>query len=455
MARVQQQGVNAVTIWMIIFVVLWLASTVTLVVLYTGQEDLRAANESLRRERNKAVSSSQIQSIPVIASASENQTMVGLLEQARASTADLATGDEAALPAEVQTKRDQLLERIRQNGQIAEPRRYVSASYHDALTQLFAEFSSKSALLEEQQARSSELEERVAELTQQKADMKADFEARTAEMGKRLATLEQERATFREDREGQVETLRQTMDERQITADRDLAAERERSAQLEQEIDKLQTRFTDLQRKCGALQMSPDPLAPARTPDGKILVAVPGDPVVYINLGREDRLTLGLEFAVYSAETGIPADGKAKARVEVVSMTASSAECKIVWVDRNAILLAGDLVANPVYDPSRSLTFFVAGEFDLNRDGRPDAGGTETIKAMVREWGGTVQDELTPLTDFAVIGIAPRSPREGDEPFVGERHERYHEALSTARSLSLPMLTQSSFLSFLGYGDAG
>ena len=44
MAKGQQQGVNAITVWMIVFVALWLTSTVFLVILYTGQEELRTEN---------------------------------------------------------------------------------------------------------------------------------------------------------------------------------------------------------------------------------------------------------------------------------------------------------------------------------------------------------------------------------------------------------------------------
>ena len=48
MARSTQPGGGAGTIWMIVFAALWLTSTVFLVILYTGQEDLR--NEAARAQ---------------------------------------------------------------------------------------------------------------------------------------------------------------------------------------------------------------------------------------------------------------------------------------------------------------------------------------------------------------------------------------------------------------------
>ena len=157
--------------------------------------------------------------------------------------------------------------------------------------------------------------------------------------------------------------------------------------------------------------IGPERLATARQPDGKILTAVPGDQVVYIDLGQKDTLTLGLQFTVYSAKTGIPPDGHGKARVEVVSISPESAECRIMYVRPGQVILEGDLVANPVYDPNRPLTFVVNGEFDLDRDGIVDRNGAATLESLIRDWGGRVSSEVTPLTDFVVLGTPPRRPR--------------------------------------------
>ncbi len=177
-------------------------------------------------------------------------------------------------------------------------------------------------------------------------------------------------------------------------------------------------------------------------------------------MGSHDGLTLGLQFSVYAADDGIPVDGRAKARIEVVSIAESSAECKIVQTARNQIVLEGDLVANPIFDRDRRLTFLAIGGFDLNRDGRADPDGLSTVKAMISQWGGVVTEELNATTDFVVLGGPPRRPRPLAEVPAErrERHQaiqaawdRYTDLVDTAKRLSIPVMPQDVFLNFLGF----
>jgi hypothetical protein len=143
-----------------------------------------------------------------------------------------------------------------------------------------------------------------------------------------------------------------------------------------------------------------------------------------------------------------------------VSIDDQSAECRIVDVARNEVILEGDLIANPIYDSDRAVRFVVLGEFDLDHDGLPDPAGAPIIRSMVTEWGGTLSDELTALTDFVVLGGAPRRPRPVRDaaPEEAERvramqqlFDGYHETVRAARTLAIPVLTQEVFLNFLGY----
>jgi hypothetical protein len=135
----------------------------------------------------------------------------------------------------------------------------------------------------------------------------------------------------------------------------------------------------------------------------------------------------------------------------VATIFPTSAECKILWKAPNAVLLEGDLIANPVYDPSKPPTFLVLGQFDLNRDGAMDREGAANIEALISNWGGKVSKELTPMTDFIVLGAPPRKPR-GTAPPTGQSEwDVYNQTVETARSMSVPILTQNVFLNFLGY----
>jgi len=99
---------------MIIFAALWATATVFLVILYTGQEDLKNEIASVRGENEKLISRQEANSIALVKSArAGGATVVGLMEQARGETALLASGDPADDPAAVRAKRDGILTEIR------------------------------------------------------------------------------------------------------------------------------------------------------------------------------------------------------------------------------------------------------------------------------------------------------------------------------------------------------
>jgi hypothetical protein len=101
----------------------------------------------------------------------------------------------------------------------------------------------------------------------------------------------------------------------------------------------------------------------------------------------------------------------------------------------------------------------VAGRFDLDRDGMADPDGALVVDALVTDWGGAITTELTALTDFVILGGPPPRPRVGTdmsrerteraEAMQGE-WDRYAELVATAKSLSVPVMTQELFLNFLG-----
>ena len=464
MAKGQQQGVNAITVWMIVFVALWLTSTVFLVILYTGQEDLHGENIRIQSANRRLMSPAEEKAIDLVKTAQENgPTVVGLLEEARSQTATLTTGEASNSAAEVRTKRDQLLRLIRTEGIVSKPDAFDDVSYHDALARLYETYKAEHALRQTAEDRAAQLEGQVTQFVEAGTNQKNDFDKRAKDTAQQLEKIEADRTAYRTDRDKGVEKLEREFEDGRKRNDADLTKERQQRAAAEKRLVDLQKRIAAQQEKLGGLLIGPEKLSTARQPDGKVLTAIPGDDVVYINLGRQHGLTLGLQFAVYSARTGIPEDGRGKAQIEVVSISDSSAECRIVNVAGNEMILEADLIANPVYDPARSLTFVVLGEFDLNHDGLPDRDGAATLESLITNWGGKVSTELTPLTDFVVLGAAPRRPKpaaEGADQIAQAAAKDptqkvwalYNELLDSAKTLSVPILTQDVFLNFLGYG---
>ncbi len=461
MARGQKQSVGAITVAMIAFAALWLTSTVFLVVLYTGQEELKSDMERAQRDVRRLISPSERSSISLVQNASESgPTVVGLLESARRDVAQLATGNPDDDVATVRAGRDAVLDAITRDGSVTDADRFENASLLEALTMLNEAHKTLAGLYAKAQQTGTRLDEEVTDLTERVEAQKVDFEQRASELSVQLAEVETGRTKYRTERDGAVQRIQEQFEAAEAQSTAELTHERQKTARLERDLTELRKRFAAREEKFGELLMGPEAMATARQPDGMILTAIPGDTVVYIDLGRDDRLALGLQFAVYPAAAGIPADGRAKAQIEVVAIMDTSAECKVVALARNEVLLEGDLIANPIYDPTRPQTFLVAGEFDLDSDGTPDPRGAAVMESMIKDWGGVLTTELTAQTDFVVLGAAPRKPRargdtsaesSGQYSVAQRAWERYMDTLRSAKALSIPIMTQEVFLNFLGY----
>lgn len=213
-------------------------------------------------------------------------------------------------------------------------------------------------------------------------------------------------------------------------------------------------------------QLKPDDYSAdilARQPDGRIISAVPGDDVVYINLGREDHVGLGMTFQVYSPTKGINSTGQGKATVEIVHVNQSTAECKITAADPGNPVVEGDLIANVAYDRDRAYRFYVAGSFDLDNDNIYRAGDNEKVRALITSSGSHVSDTLGGSTDFVVLGAAPdlmSKPGPNASQLEIDRYERaqkqsenYEQIRQQAVGLSIPIMSQEQFLAFMGIGD--
>ena len=456
-------GFTAVHVWMIGFVFLWLTSTVLLVWLYTAQEDLKSTNEELQGENQRLARAAEKSSLRWYTDASESgPSMVGLLEEDRKQTAMIAVGQEIADAGTVRGIVKPFFEEIRRDGIVEDVSAFESIQLLPAMKVLYEEFRGEHELRGDAEARATQADEALRETVETQQALQAEFDATTDDLKGQIARLERERADYAAERDKQVNGFDQRLDDLKQEHSRELQAKNNEIADLRQRYTDLLTRHEELREKLGELQIKPGERITARTGDGRVIKAVPGDQIIYVDLGRAHQLTPGLQFAVYPS-SGIPLDGRPKGRIEVTRIHDVTAECRILAVDPRDIILEGDIIANPVYDPSRSLRFVVVGEFDLNGDGRRDAQGAEQIKAIITEWGGRLADQLSTEVDFVVAGAAPvvpetvsgsstldRGTQERDRMLQHDRDE-YDGVIAAAQNLSIPILTQDVFLRFLGY----
>ncbi len=200
--------------------------------------------------------------------------------------------------------------------------------------------------------------------------------------------------------------------------------------------------------------------------DGEIVGINPSSQEAYISLGEQDKLVLGMTFAVYSDAKSIrpdPSTGeypRGKATLEVINIGSDSAICRVTNEIRGNPVVKGDKIANAVFDPNKTYKFMVYGTFDANGDGRHSELEAADVKAVIKNWGGEVLDDLVGDVDFLVLGARPLLP---PEPGSGapievvleyqrlrDRVNRYDDLLKQANATSLPVLNQNRLYTLLG-----
>lgn len=302
------------------------------------------------------------------------------------------------------------------------------------------------------------------------AQIQKDIESLKASQDEKLATLSTNIETKQKDSEGKLQQ-----------------AENDRSdleKRLKEARDRLATFTGSLNRD------TPQPPEPIKDVDGLVIAIPASKNIVYINLGKQDHLVLGMTFEVFDAKRGVEvdADGDAKtlkrgkATVEVVSMSDRSAACRVVRSTFGHPIAVSDLIANLVYDKQRTFKFFLFGEFNLDQAGEASLSDTEMVVNLIEEWGGEVvkpeerqrklaglkreggEENLLPFdTDFLVVGEDPAAPAELTEEEQGddaaqkkrtlaqEKYDRFNRLNAEAQALGIPVLNQNRFLALIGY----
>ena len=199
--------------------------------------------------------------------------------------------------------------------------------------------------------------------------------------------------------------------------------------------------------------------------DAEIIGLDAADSTVIINRGRRDKIVLGQTFAVYAEPTDVRPDEsgnypEGKATLEVIRIDENTSTARIVRERKGNPVVRGDVVANAIYDPTKTYKFLVYGNFDADGDGRATFEEQSEIRARISSWGGKVLDELTGDTDFLVLGERPVLPPEpaGNAPiesinfWISLRRQalRYDELFSKAQATSIPVLNQNRLYTLTG-----
>lgn len=205
--------------------------------------------------------------------------------------------------------------------------------------------------------------------------------------------------------------------------------------------------------------------SPAVTlPDAQVVAINNQDKKVFLDIGREDGLRLGMAFNVFDRDDLVKISdqaGQGKAIVEIINVDADKSVGRVVSSNARARVAEGDVLINVVYDPNRTFSFHVFGQFDLDYDGNAEIRDRERVEAIVSRSGGELADALSFDTDYLVLGSEPAYPTKPDDELdlikmsayrvALENFQAYQDLLGTAQGLGIPVLNQGRFLDLVGF----
>ncbi len=414
----QRGGSNATMIGMVVSIAVAAILGGVLIWLVTMQEELRTNAEAAEKARLRIASSAdepEAKKVFPAVSSGQNKSLVSEILKSSRGLIGRMTGDQTDSAQTALGKLDAAITKITSDSKDENATRLKSANGAVAIIENLHELytSERDARVKAEKASQKALEGLAqAEETNKKLD--TEFKGALAKLAVQVENLQRSKSDYEEVKQGEIEALaskvestRNALEETRVSSAK---AKREIAATLRMQ-DQMLLEQTDALKQFRHIPSNAEPLAVARAAVGKILRILPGDSLCYINLGRDDNVTLGMTFSIYSGDQRIPADGRGKASIEVKSVDARTAECRIVSPPSpDDPILEGDSVNNIVLSRNRAKKqrFVVVGEFDTDFDGEPDVRGREQVIAMIERWGGEVSDQVTALTDYVVLGSPPR-----------------------------------------------
>ena len=462
-ARRRKQS-NAMLYTLIIFVGLFIASTTVAVIYYVKAEEHRTARNNLQSTLiNLATDEEEANVGTKISGKTRLGTMIDYLD----NTYTLIVGGVAEekianvkvnkANSEAQTALKLAQEYI----DIADPNTIGLVPIIKGIT---AELQSTIKLQLDTQ---KSLEEKLAEFKNVNEANTQKEQALLAEKEKLLQDVEQAKQDYKE----LQDLLRQSTEEqvRNLTAElQEMTAIKEA---LEDKLDLKEAELSEAQQemKLAKAQVAkiapgPDQEALAYQPDGKIILVDNNAKVVHLNIGSNEHVYRGLTFTVYDRGTSVQQDGKGKAEIKVFDIAETHSAARIIDSELTKPILLDDIVANLIWDSTKTNVFVIAGDFDLDGDGYIDYNAVERITALIKKWGGRVDDTISIDTDFLMLGQIPlvsgRPTLEEQQldPTAMQKYEaslqrlnQYNALQERAKILWIPIFTYDRFLYFIGY----
>jgi hypothetical protein len=453
-ARRAGSGVTGLAVATILFVILWVVSTALAIVFYTQVSEARNEAAAARQERERLALDEQLRDPFIVALTQDDQLSGPVIGRLLADRNALAQ----AIIENPRLNARAIITQLEESHGVARGETLVRV-----VTGLRAELQHANERGTQLTRERDTAQARVAALDTANRELKQTFDAEVARQVVRLESQKADIEAAKREAGTRFTSLDQQIQQKQEEVTQIQRRSDDQVRQLELQIAEQRATIARLLRDLGKEGL----LVPTeRLPDGRILSVSQEDRVAYINLGRANHLPLGLTFEVYDRKTGVTqdefGDWRGKATVEVVRIEDNTATTRIIRQRPGTSINEGDVVQNLVYDPQVPFRFHVFGRFDIDHIGRPTDTDRRRVLAMIEDWNGILDEELTYRTDFLVLGMQPDFPEPLDDletrPEVIAEHaqrmrdyQNYQNLIGRANEMKIPVLNQTRFLVLVGY----
>ena len=242
-------------------------------------------------------------------------------------------------------------------------------------------------------------------------NLQAEAEKSRNEMRQKMET---QTSQYEKDREKMIEQNEAAKDELNKTVRRSETYRRQAEGKIKQlETDKRQQLATIDTQKITLNRLRATSF---ENTQGEVISVFRGGNLASINLGSADKLIPGITFGVIDGEETRLKDADVKATVQVTQVQGEHLSTVRV-IARPRVgnpVIPGDKVYSPFWAPGRVVKIALAGDIDIDDDGRPD---NEALKGQIKAAGAEVAAEVSMTGDvkgkldatirFLVIGDDP------------------------------------------------
>jgi peptidoglycan hydrolase CwlO-like protein len=279
--------------------------------------------------------------------------------------------------------------------------------FETAIPKILAAYNERGRKLAELETRIKGLESEVAAAQGATAQVTTEKDATIASLRQQMAD-EQKNADQRvAELESRLEQSRTQLSERdsEVRKTRDDAGQEKRKFEAQKAID--DARMAQLSNDTAFAR---DPYW--KEPDGRVLEVSAQLGSGWIDIGANQRVVRGIVFEVRS---GRPGDTAVKAYAEVTDVKSNSAEVQFTGIaDRFSPPVAGDVVANRLYDPVGGRNAVLVGRFS-------GAYNEKDLKTLLDKMGIQVQPKVDKTTHFLIVGSEMWNDPDTGEPLTEPR----------------------------------